>query len=161
MAKPRPQDFASVKRIVRFMMGVPIVEFEFKWQEESEAKRVQVFVDSDWAGCRVTRKSTSGGVLKVGQHIIRTWSSTQSTVATSSGEAELLSMYDGAARGVGLLSILSEMGVAPVLSLVQVRTDSAVAKSFTATRGLGKMKHVQVKLLWLQEQVHRGRLQVL
>ena len=161
MAKPRPQDFASVKRIVRFMMGVPIVKFEFKWQEESEAKRVQVFVDSDWAGCKVTRKSTSGGVLKVGQHIIRTWSSTQSTVATSSGEAELLSMYDGAARGVGLLSILSEMGVAPVLSLVQVRTDSAVAKSFTATRGLGKMRHVEVKLLWLQEQVHRGRLQVL
>jgi hypothetical protein len=160
MAKPRIHDFLNIKRTVRFMLGMPEVGFKFKWQGETEAKRSKVYVDSDWAGCKATRKSTSGGVLKVGQHVIKTWSSTQSTVATSSGEAELLAMYDGTARGVGLLSILSEIRIDPALSSVRVCTHSAVAKSFTATRGLGRTRHVDVKLLWLQVLVHKGRLKV-
>ena len=150
----------NVKRIVRFMLGMSEVGFKYVWQGECKAKQVKVHVDSDWAGCKATWKSTSGGVLKIGRHVIKTWSSTQATVATSSGEAELLAMYDGAARGVGLVSILSELGVSPALSLVRVCTDSAVAKSFTATRGIGKMRHVDVKLLWLQELVHKGRAKV-
>ena len=150
----------NVKRIVRFMLGMSEVGFKYVWQGECEAKQVKVHVDSDWAGCKATRKSTSGGVLKIGRHVIKTWSSTQATVATSSGEAELLAMYDGAARGVGLVSILSELGLSPALSLVRVCTDSALATSLTATRGIGKMRHVDVKLLWLQELVHKGRAKV-
>ena len=92
MAKPRIHDFMNVKRIVRFMLGMSEVGFKYMWQGECEAKQVKVYVDSDWAGCKATRKSTSGGVLKMGRQVIKTWSSTQATVATSSGEAELLAM---------------------------------------------------------------------
>ena len=116
-----------------------------------------VLVDSDWAGCRTTRRSTSGGVLKVGRHVLRTWSSTQATVATSSGEAELIAMFEGASKGCGMQAVLSEMGLLPSLSVLRVSTDSSVAKSFVATRGVGKMRHIEVKLLWLQEQVQKGR----
>ena len=27
---------------------------------------IEVFSDSDWAGCRTARKSTSGGTIKIG-----------------------------------------------------------------------------------------------
>ena len=97
----------------------------------------------------------------VGRHVLRTWSRTQSTVATSSGEAALIAMFEGAARGCGMQAILSEMGMLPSLSLLRVSTDSSVAKSFVATRGVGKMRHLEVKLLWLQEQVRNQRLRVL
>ena len=53
-----------------------------------------------------------------------------------------------------------EMGLLPCLSVLRVCTDSSVAKSFVATRGVGKMRHIEVKLLWLQEQVQRQRLKV-
>jgi hypothetical protein len=52
------------------------------------------------------------------------------------------------------------MGLEPTLEVIKVFTDSSVAKSFVATRGLGKMRHLEVKLLWLQECVQRGRLKV-
>ena len=160
MAKPRRHDFVKVKRVVRFLKGIGELGLVYEWQTEEEAQQVAVYVDSDWAGCRTTRRSTSGGVLKVGKHILRSWSSTQSTVATSSGEAELIAMFEGACRGCGVQAIMFEMGLLPCLSVLRVCTDSSVAKSFVATRGVGKMRHIEVKLLWLQEQVQRQRLKV-
>ena len=151
MAKPKAADFMAIKRIVRFIIGAGDIRFRYAWQDEEESKRILVFVDSDWAGCRRSRRSTSGGVLKVGRHVLKTWSSTQATIATSSGEAELLAMYDGAARGLGLNTIMKEMGLGLELSLCRICTDSSVAKSSVSTRGLGRMRHLEVKLLWLQE----------
>jgi hypothetical protein len=55
---------------------------------------------------------------------------------------------------------MTEMGLLPVLSVVRVCTDSSVAKSLVAARGVGKMRHIEVKLLWLQEQVRHQRLKV-
>ena len=98
--------------------------------------------------------------MNVGNRVLKTWSSTQPTTAISSGEAELIAMQDGAARGMGLQAVMSEMGLMPSLSLLRVFTDSSVAKSFVASRGLGKMRHLEVKLLWLQEAVQSGRLVV-
>ena len=37
-------------------------------------------------------------------------------------------------------------------------TDSAAAKSFVNRRGLGKMRHLQIRDLWLQEEVDKGKL---
>jgi hypothetical protein len=160
MARPRQHDFYKVKRVVRFQKGLGAVSLMYVWQTEEEAQHIVVYVDSDWAGCKVSRRSTSGGVLMVGKHVLRTWSSTQGTVATSSGEAELIAMFEGATRGCGLQAILSEMGLCPKLAVLRICTDSSVAKSFVATRGVGKMRHLEVKLLWLQEQVRRQRLRV-
>ena len=158
MSFPNVKDFVRIKKVVRFLKGLGQVVWKYYWQGEEEAGNIKVYVDSDWAGCKETRRSTSGGVVKVGRHVLRTWSSTQPTIATSSGEAELIAMADGAARGLGLKTVLSEMGMKVRLNIVQVCTDSSVAKSFVSTRGLGKMRHLEVKILWLQECVRRGRL---
>ena len=71
MAGPSVADFGKVKRLVRFLKGVGPVKFNYEMQEESEAKQILVYVDSDWAGCQRTRRST-GGVMKVGRHVVRT-----------------------------------------------------------------------------------------
>ena len=94
----------------------------------------------------------------MGQHVLKTWSVTQPTIATSSCEAELIAMHDGASRAMGLQTAMFEMGLMPKLAMLRVYTDSSVAKSFVSTRGLGRMRHLEVKLLWLQEAVQKGRL---
>ena len=160
MSNPAVEDFAKVKRLVRFLKGLGPVKLHYAAQSEEEAKGIKVFVDSDWAGCKKTRRSTTGGVLKVGRHILRTWSATQPTIATSSGEAELIAMAEGASRGLGMRTTMAEFDLDPSLEVVQVFTDSSVAKSFVSTRGLGRMRHLDVKLLWLQECVQRGLLDV-
>ena len=155
MACPGTEDFLKVKKLVRFMVGVLNVKWTYPWQDEKEATQLKVYVDSDWAGCLRTRRSTSGGLAMLGRHPLRTWASTQQVVATSSAEAELYSAAEGASRGLGLQSMLGELGVQVALT---VWTDSSSAKAYASTRGLGRMRHVEVKDLWLQGLVKSGRV---
>ena len=67
-------------------------------------------------------------------------------------------MSEGASRGPGLQSMMPELGIEVKLFFM---TDPAGAKSFSSTRGLGRMRHVEVKDLWLQELVQKGRLHML
>jgi hypothetical protein len=159
MSSPDEEDFARAKRLARFIAGVKTVEWEYPWQEEEETRVLRVLADSDWAGCRRTRRSTSGGVMMIGQHPLKTWSVTQVTVATSSAEAELYAMSEGASRGLGMKTILQELNVE--MSLLVIWTDSAAAKAFVSTRGLGRMRHLEVKDLWMQELVRNGRMKIL
>jgi hypothetical protein len=91
----------------------------------------------------------------LGKHPMRTWATTQSVVALSSAEAELYSLAEAASRGLGLQSSLGEFGVSA--SLV-VLTDSSAVKAFASTRGSGRMRHVQIKDLWIQSLVKEGRV---
>ena len=59
---------------------------------------VTTFTDNDWPGVRSSRKSTTGGVVCLGHHMIKSWSSTQQLVALSSGEAELYAFIKGASQ---------------------------------------------------------------
>ena len=54
------------------------------------------FAYSDWADDREGRKSASGGVIFIGQHAVKAWSSTQQVTALLSGEAELNALLRGA-----------------------------------------------------------------
>ena len=78
-------------------------------------------------------------------------------VAMSSAEAEFYAMVEGATRSIGLQSMASEMGVRMDITLF---TDSSAAKSFASQRGLKRIRHLEVKELWIQEEICRGRLRV-
>jgi len=157
MAKPTVAGHEKMKKLARYMLHFEAAVFEYPWQDENDAA-VKVFTDSDWAGCLRTRRSTSGGAIQLGSHTLRTWSTTQPTVAMSSAEAEYIAMVEGATRGIGLRTMLSEMGVD--VSVMVVSTDSSAAKSFASQRGLKKMRHIEVKELWLQEAVCRGKVKL-
>ena len=114
---------------------------------------MNIWSDTDYAGCRETRKSTSGGLITIGDHIIRFWSSTQKVIALSSGEAEYYGMVRAAAEGIGSKSILADMHVNVKLKLME---DSSAAKGIAERTGLGKVRHIEVNQLWLQEKVYNG-----
>ena len=61
---------------------------------------IQVFADSDWAGCATTRKSTTGFLIKVFGATIHYGSRTQATIALSSAEAELYAINIGATEAL-------------------------------------------------------------
>jgi hypothetical protein len=151
MARPTLNSWKKLKVLARFVLSREAVRWHFGWQDEAEVV-LAVFSDSDWAGCRKTRRSTSGGVLLVGSHCLRTWSSTQAPVALSSAEAEYYAMVDAATRAVGLRAMLLELGVV-CHGPTELYSDSSAARGFAARKGLGKMRHLEVRHLWLQAEV--------
>ena len=68
-------------------VAIPSIILEFNVNLEDDGV-IDVYSDSDWAGCLRTRRSTSGGVMMLGNGVVKTWSNTQTTIAQSSGEAE-------------------------------------------------------------------------
>ena len=118
---------------------------------------IAVYVDTDYAGCRVTRKSTTGGVVKLGNHVIKVWSNTQSIVTLSSGESEYYGLVRGSSVALGTKSLLEDLGVP--MGIV-VYSDASAALGIAQRRGVGKVRHVEVHQLWLQDRVAQGDLKV-
>ena len=110
-----------------------------------------------WGGCMRTRRGTSGGVACLGSHVIKAWSTTQSVVALSSAEAELTGLCKGGAHGIGLQSLCRDLGLKVNLRL---HSDSTAAIGVCRRRGLGKIRHLAVADLWLQDKVRSGDISI-
>ena len=93
-----------------------------------------------------------------GNHTIKHWSSTQTLISLSSGEAEYYGCVRAASHGLGIKSMLADLGVEG--KRLRVKTDASVAKSLAARRGLGGIRHIEVNQLWLQEKVNNGTIEV-
>ena len=48
MAKPSAQSWKALRRLCRYLVGAPRLIYRFAWQV---ADVIQVYVDTDWAGC--------------------------------------------------------------------------------------------------------------
>ncbi len=68
MANPTAHAWRALKRVCRYLNGVPRLVYRFHQQE---VRCIDVYTDTDWAGCPKTRKSTSGGCVMLGQHTIK------------------------------------------------------------------------------------------
>ena len=49
------------------------------------------------------------------------------------------------------------MGFEGLSHVVYLGTDSSAAKSFVSRRGLGKMRHIEIRDLWLQKEAKEGK----
>ena len=119
---------------------------------------MDLLVDTDCAGCRETRRSTSGGVAMIGGGNVKHWSKTQTTIALSSGEAELNGIGQGIAQGLGVQSICRDLGFHYGFG---VHTDATAAIGIARRRGMGKIRHLDCTVLWVQEVIRTGRVELL
>ena len=142
MSAPDEAAWGKLKRIARYLKGEKRVCYQYCRQQLPN--EVVVYSDTDYAGCKETRKSTSGGAIMIGGHCVRTWSSTQAKITLSSGEAEYNGIVKAISEGIGVQNILRDMGYDFKLS---VRTDSSAAIGICSRYGSGSIKHMDIKRL--------------
>ena len=89
---------------------------------------------------------------------MRSWSSTQNTIALSSAESELYAMSKCAQHALHLKSMGEDFGI--VLKPL-IRSDASAALGIAYRRGLaGKTRHVQVQYLWIQQEVANEHVKI-
>ena len=93
----------------------------------------------------------------MGSHLIKSWSVTQDVLALSSGEAEYYAMVKCGAQSLGLKEMFAEWGL-DAGTRIHIKTDAAAAMGISQRRGLGKVRHIEVNQLWLQDMVAKGRM---
>ena len=73
------------------------------------------------------------------------------------GGSGILRDSKGATQGLGMEALLRDWNAH---AGVDVLADSSAAKAIASRRGLGKVRHIEVCQLWVQERVHRGGIRV-
>ena len=153
MASPTVRDLERLKRVLRYLKGRPRALCMYVWQEGTAP--IRAWSDSDWAGDRTTRKSTSGVCLFIGRHFIKGMTKRQRVIALSSAEAELYAAVLTASEAMGLQALSRDMGVERKIAL---SIDASAAIALLHREGLGKAKHVEVQSLWLQTAVREKKI---
>ena len=149
MAKPHEGAVVGIKRVIRYIRRYPRCINMMRWQDEQ--LQVVTYVDSDWAGDVKSRKSTSGGFVQIGRHVVCHWSKLQSNIALSSGEAELNAPVKGISESLGVQAMLEEIeGTLPPMLL---KTDASACRGMLLRHGVGRVKHLSTKQLWCQEAI--------
>ena len=114
--------------------------------------KLRGITDTDWAGCIATRKSASCGMVFWGDFLISAYSRTQSVIAPSNPEAEYIGCCAVAAEMLYIKSLLADMGFDLDL---EISTDATGARAIASRQGVGRIRHMEVKYLWLQDQIQQ------
>ena len=83
---------------------------------------------------------------------MKSWAKTLPTLALSTGEAELGATVRGAAEAEGIVSILGDFHIE---AKVVLKSDAAAAIGITQRVGLGRVRHLAVSDLWIQQRIKR------
>ena len=103
-------------------------------------------MDAPWKGLRDER-GTFGYLLKYRGVVIKTNSRTQEVVALSSAEAEILALAE-AVKDAMLLRTIKEIRIDIVIT---AWSDITACIQSTFRRGLGRLRHIDLRLIWLQD----------
>ncbi|CAK0851674.1 unnamed protein product [Prorocentrum cordatum] len=155
MQNPTRSALEKIKRIARYLVSAPRVVQVFHRQPE-QSKLIQ-YTDTDHAGCKVTRRSTSAGTTMHGSHMLAAYSTTQKPIATSSGESEYYGMFKAGSRLVGMALMAKDYGLT---YKAELRADASAGIGIASRRGIGKIRHLHTQALWLQQAVADKRLSV-
>ena len=152
MAEPEEQDWARLERISGYLRAYPRLVHKFDWQLDGS---LIAAIDADWAGCRTTRKRTSGGYVRRGAHVVKAWSKTQPVISRATAEAELIACEEGSSEIIGLHSAAKDFGHAETMRL---NIDATACYAIIHRRGIGKVRHLEVERLWIQEKALNGTI---
>ena len=107
----------------------------------------------NWRDC--ARRRVGGFIF--GDHLLETYSSTQQIVALSTAECEYISITKGAAHALEVRNAMVENGMT---FNVVCETYASAGRAMATRRGVGRVRHLDARLLWLQQLCAEGVVEV-
>ena len=91
--------------------------------------------------------------------MIKSWATNQSVIALSSGEAEYYAIVKAATNAIGVQSICNDMGISHG-GAIRICTDASAAIGIASCIGVGKVRHIEVTQLWVQDRIAKKELEL-
>nr|ABF96984.1 retrotransposon protein, putative, Ty1-copia subclass [Oryza sativa Japonica Group] len=107
-AAPKECHLVAVKRILRYLKHSSTISL---WYPKGAKFKLVGYSDSDYAGYKVDRKSTSGSCQMLGRSLVSWSSKKQNSVALSTAEAEYISAGSCCAQLLWMKQILLDYGI--------------------------------------------------
>jgi hypothetical protein len=158
LENPTEANMAAGKRVLRYLAGTTNKGVSYR-KGDVDSKLV-VFSDSDWAGCKTTRRSTSGFLVYFAGGPISWKSKMQPTIALSSCEAEYVALTVAVKDVLFLHQLFSELGVeieSPTLIFGDNVASIALAKNPVKHE---RTKHIDIKHHFLRDHVTKNNIKL-
>ncbi|CAB78644.1 retrotransposon like protein [Arabidopsis thaliana] len=169
MHQPTVSDYNLLKRILRYVKGTLSMGIHFSkhsdfqlrvYTEKDPAFSLRAYSDSDWGGCKDTRRSTGGYCTFLGTNLISWSSKKQPTVSRSSTEAEYRSLSETAQEMTWICHLLRELGI-PLPVTPELYGDNLSSVYLTANPAFhARSKHFEFDYHYVRERVALGSLVV-
>lgn len=151
---PHEEHLLAAKRVLRYLKGT--INYAIRYGETSD--ELTGYVDADWAGCCIDRRSYTGYIMKMSGGSISWESKKQPTVALSSTEAEYMALTQAGKEIEFLKNIMMELKVESLLKLpVRINCDSNGARNLSKNVGYSpRTKHIDVRHHYIRELINRN-----
>lgn len=167
MSNPADTHWAALKRILKYLKGTESYALRFDAGMKSDTHLLKAFSDSDYANDPTDRKSITGYVICFNNSPVSWKSTKQSCVTLSSTEAELVAASTTAQELIWLTALLNHFegsvnhvnSTGDSLPILFVDNQGAIELSRNHRIGQ-KSKHIDVRDLFVREQVQQGKIVV-
>ncbi|GJV50653.1 hypothetical protein Tco_1446394 [Tanacetum coccineum] len=150
--KPTEKHLQAVKRIFRYLnrtinMGL--------WYSKDTNMSLTSYADADHAGCRDTRRSTSGSAQFLGDKLVSWSSKKQKSTAISSIEAEYIALSGCCSQILWMHSRLTDYGFKFNKISLYCDNKSVIALCCNNVQH-SRAKHIDIRYHFIKEQVENG-----
>jgi len=149
----------AAKRVMRYLKGTKELKLTYSRPEGVKINQLWGYVDSDWAGCIDTRKSTTGYLLMFNGAAVSWKSKGQNVVALSPAEAEFMAASALVQEVIYLRKLLERLGYTqsgPTPILEDNRT--CIAWTEGSVGGSDRALHIDLRAHFVHDAVYDGVL---
>ncbi len=158
MSDPCEHHIVAAKRVLRYLRGTKDLGLAYT---SSSAHHGQLlgYCDADYAQDPDTRRSTTGLCFLMNGGAVSWSSKRQSTVSTSTAEAEYTALFSGAQEVRFLSQLLTDIGLPTKTVTMHCDNEPAIHISGNPVTS-SHSKHFDVRLHYTREQVQAGTIKV-
>ncbi|KAI3759537.1 hypothetical protein L6452_07424 [Arctium lappa] len=153
-ANPKESHLHAVKRIFRYLKGTKNLGL---WYPENSGFDLMAYTDSDYGGCKLDRKSTSGSCQFLGGKLVSWTSKKHNCVSTSTAEAEYVDAASCCSQVLWMRTQLRDYGFDIEKIPILCDSKSAIAISANPVQH-SKTKHIDIRYHFLKHHVEHGTI---
>eukprot|EP00435_Cladocopium_sp_Y103_P024601 s2953_g6.t1 len=167
MSKPTLTGLSPLRKLIGYLKRTGDLGVLLKCPEAGRGKWraslqkfwiLESYSDADWASNKVHRKSTSCGIHLLKGCFLFSASRTQRVISLSSCESELYSIVSTMSDAIFIRRCLEFI---LNVTICQVHfTDSSSARQLCNRQGVGKIRHLSGKVLWVQAKVQNEEVEM-
>ena len=149
---PKQSHFLAVKRVFKYLLGT--VNFRLFYPKGTTFDLIG-FSDSDFAVCKIDRKSTSGSCQFLGQSLVSWSSKKQNSAALSTAEAEYVAAGSCCAQIIWIKNQLEDFNI--FYNHIPIKCDNTSTINLTKNPIQHSLtKHIEIRHHFIRDHVQKG-----
>ncbi|GJW38349.1 ribonuclease H-like domain-containing protein [Tanacetum coccineum] len=153
MHSPLQSHFEAALRVLRYLKSAPGAGIIYT---KSSISSISTYADSDWAKCKMTRRSVSGYCVFIFGGLVSWKSKKQATLSRSSAEAEYRSMASAVCEVMWIVKILKGLNFSSNIPALLFCDNSSAIQIATNPVMHEKTKHFDIDVHLIREKVASG-----